>query len=78
MVQTRQPIFVQLLHAAFKVSQCAWLNAGQRFNVENCIRTLSDVGKYSSVLLPYKRLLFLSEVIISEYKLNIRLLFFKL
>ena len=43
--QTRQPIFVQLLHAAFKVSQCPWLNAGQRFNVENCIRTLSDVGK---------------------------------
>lgn len=43
--QTRQPIFVQLLHAAFKVSQCAWLNAGQRFNVENCIRTLSDVGE---------------------------------
>lgn len=46
MEQTRQPIFVQLLHAAFNVSQCAWLNAGQRFNVENCIRTLSDVGKY--------------------------------
>lgn len=46
MKQTRQPIFVQLLHAAFNVSQCAWLNAGQRFNVENCIRTLSDVGKY--------------------------------
>lgn len=46
MEQTRQPIFVQLLHAAFKVSQCAWLNAGQRFNVENCIRTLSDVGRY--------------------------------
>ncbi|CAL7936484.1 unnamed protein product [Xylocopa violacea] len=45
-VQTRQPIFVQLLHAAFKVSQCAWLNAGQRFNVENCIRTLSDVERY--------------------------------
>ncbi|CAL7936479.1 unnamed protein product [Xylocopa violacea] len=43
---TRQPIFVQLLHAAFKVSQCAWLNAGQRFNVENCIRTLSDVERY--------------------------------
>ncbi|CAL7936486.1 unnamed protein product [Xylocopa violacea] len=49
---TRQPIFVQLLHAAFKVSQCAWLNAGQRFNVENCIRTLSDVAKGRGIAIP--------------------------
>ncbi|KAI4502615.1 hypothetical protein M0802_002527 [Mischocyttarus mexicanus] len=51
-VQTRQPIFVQLLHAAFKVSQCMWLNAGQRFNVENCIRTLSDVAKGRGIAIP--------------------------
>ncbi|KAK9299760.1 hypothetical protein QLX08_007324 [Tetragonisca angustula] len=51
-VQTRQPIFVQLLHAAFKVSQCPWLNAGQRFNVENCIRTLSDVAKGRGIAIP--------------------------
>ncbi|XP_012148674.2 inositol 1,4,5-trisphosphate receptor isoform X17 [Megachile rotundata] len=51
-VQTRQPIFVQLLHAAFKVSQCAWLNAGQRFNVENCIRTLSEVAKGRGIAIP--------------------------
>ncbi|XP_071862956.1 inositol 1,4,5-trisphosphate receptor-like isoform X6 [Bombus fervidus] len=51
-VQTRQPIFVQLLHAAFKVSQCGWLNAGQRFNVENCIRTLSDVAKGRGIAIP--------------------------
>ncbi|XP_011151642.1 inositol 1,4,5-trisphosphate receptor isoform X6 [Harpegnathos saltator] len=49
---TRQPIFVQLLHAAFKVSQCAWLNSGQRFNVENCIRTLSDVAKGRGIAIP--------------------------
>ncbi|KAK9299761.1 hypothetical protein QLX08_007324 [Tetragonisca angustula] len=49
---TRQPIFVQLLHAAFKVSQCPWLNAGQRFNVENCIRTLSDVAKGRGIAIP--------------------------
>ncbi|XP_046826831.1 inositol 1,4,5-trisphosphate receptor isoform X1 [Vespa crabro] len=49
---TRQPIFVQLLHAAFKVSQCIWLNAGQRFNVENCIRTLSDVAKGRGIAIP--------------------------
>ncbi|XP_034937156.1 inositol 1,4,5-trisphosphate receptor isoform X4 [Chelonus insularis] len=51
-VQTRQPIFVQLLHAAFKVSQCTWLNAGQRFNVENCIRTLSEVAKGRGIAIP--------------------------
>ncbi|XP_043605368.1 inositol 1,4,5-trisphosphate receptor isoform X2 [Bombus pyrosoma] len=49
---TRQPIFVQLLHAAFKVSRCGWLNAGQRFNVENCIRTLSDVAKGRGIAIP--------------------------
>ncbi|KAK2589036.1 hypothetical protein KPH14_001879 [Odynerus spinipes] len=49
---TRQPIFVQLLHAAFKVSQCPWLNAGQRFNAENCIRTLSDVAKGRGIAIP--------------------------
>ncbi|XP_053593161.1 inositol 1,4,5-trisphosphate receptor isoform X1 [Microplitis demolitor] len=52
MDSTRQPIFVQLLHAAFKVSQCAWLNAGQRFNVENCIRTLSEVAKGRGIAIP--------------------------
>ncbi|XP_011161060.1 inositol 1,4,5-trisphosphate receptor isoform X2 [Solenopsis invicta] len=49
---TRQPIFVQLLHAAFNVSQCAWLSAGQRFNVENCIRTLSEVAKGRGIAIP--------------------------
>ncbi|XP_076236101.1 inositol 1,4,5-trisphosphate receptor-like isoform X3 [Calliopsis andreniformis] len=49
---TQQPIFVQLLHAAFKVSQCSWLNAGQRFNVENCIRTLSEVAKGRGIAIP--------------------------
>lgn len=51
-VQTRQPIFVQLLQAAFRVSQCSWLNASQRFNVENCIRTLAEVAKNRSIAIP--------------------------
>ncbi|CAH1989190.1 unnamed protein product, partial [Acanthoscelides obtectus] len=46
---TRQPIFVQLLQSAFRVSQCPWLTASQRFNVENCIRTLSEVDLESQV-----------------------------
>lgn len=51
-VQTRQPIFVQLLQSAFRVSQCPWLAAAQRFNVENCIRTLSDVAKNRNIAIP--------------------------
>ena len=43
--QTRQPIFAQLLGATFRVSQCSWLSLDQRLNVENCIRTLSEVAK---------------------------------
>ena len=43
--QTRQPIFAQLLGATFRVSQCSWLTLDQRLNVENCIRTLSEVAK---------------------------------
>ncbi|XP_066997452.1 inositol 1,4,5-trisphosphate receptor isoform X2 [Anabrus simplex] len=51
-VQTRQPIFVQLLQAAFRISTCSWLNASQRFNVENCIRTLSEVAKGRGIAIP--------------------------
>lgn len=51
-VQTRQPIFVQLLHAAFRVSQCPWLNTSQHYNVENCIRTLVEVAKNRSIAIP--------------------------
>ncbi|XP_057662060.1 inositol 1,4,5-trisphosphate receptor isoform X4 [Diorhabda carinulata] len=51
-VQTRQPIFVQLLQSAFRVSQCPWLAASQRFNVENCIRTLSEVAKNRGIAIP--------------------------
>ncbi|XP_045481251.1 inositol 1,4,5-trisphosphate receptor isoform X2 [Harmonia axyridis] len=51
-VQTRQPIFVQLLQSAFRVSQCTWLSPSQRFNVENCIRTLSDVAKNRGIAIP--------------------------
>lgn len=51
-VQTRQPIFVQLLQAAFRMSQCTWLGASQRFNVENCVRTLSEVAKSRGIAIP--------------------------
>ncbi|KAI5732226.1 hypothetical protein M8J77_023640 [Diaphorina citri] len=51
-VQSRQPIFIQLLQAAYKVSQCTWLSASQRLYVENCIRTLTEIAKGRSIAIP--------------------------
>ena len=45
-------MFVQLLGAAFRVSQCSWLTVDQRVNVENCIRTLSEVAKARGIAIP--------------------------
>lgn len=49
--QTRQPVFVQLLQAVFRVYHCNWLVPVQKGSVENCIKVLSDVGKIMSLLL---------------------------
>ncbi len=50
--QARQTIFVQLLQAAYKVSKCKWLTPAQKFNVENCIRTLSDIARNRGIAFP--------------------------
>lgn len=47
--QTRQPVFVQLLQGAFRLSHCSWLTGTQKYHVENCIKTLSDIGKVEQV-----------------------------
>ena len=52
-LQSRQPIFVQLLSAAFRVSQCQWLTFEQRSSVENCIQTLSEVAKSRGIAVPH-------------------------
>lgn len=44
-LQTRQPVFVQLLQGVFRVYHCTWLMPSQKASVESCIRVLSDVGK---------------------------------
>ena len=44
-LQTRQPVFVQLLQGVFRVYHCNWLTPSQKAAVESCIRVLSDVGK---------------------------------
>uniref|UniRef100_B3P2E7 Inositol 1,4,5-trisphosphate receptor n=1 Tax=Drosophila erecta TaxID=7220 RepID=B3P2E7_DROER len=51
-VQSRQLIFVQLLQAAHRITQCRWLSLGDRFNVENCIRTLTESAKMRSIAIP--------------------------
>ena len=51
-LQSRQPIFVQLLSAAFRVSQCNWLSLEQKTSVENCIQTLSEVAKSRGIAVP--------------------------
>ena len=51
-MQTRQPVFHQLLQVAFRLSQCAWLNSAQRYNVESCIRSLSDMARSRSIAIP--------------------------
>ncbi|KAH8407261.1 hypothetical protein KR222_011790 [Zaprionus bogoriensis] len=51
-VQSRQVIFVQLLQATYRLTQCKWLSLADRFNVENCIRTLTESAKMRSIVLP--------------------------
>ncbi|KRF83699.1 uncharacterized protein Dvir_GJ22702, isoform E [Drosophila virilis] len=51
-VQSRQLIFVQLLQATYRLTQCKWLPLADRFNVETCIRTLTESAKMRSIVLP--------------------------
>ncbi|XP_055609347.1 inositol 1,4,5-trisphosphate receptor isoform X4 [Uranotaenia lowii] len=50
--QKRQLIFVKILQSSFKLTQCKWLSPSQRFNVENCIRTLSEKAKPRGIAIP--------------------------
>ncbi|XP_066945100.1 inositol 1,4,5-trisphosphate receptor isoform X23 [Macrobrachium rosenbergii] len=49
-IQTRQPVFVQLLHAVYRVSQAVL--GHQRVNVENCIKTLTEVARKHNISIP--------------------------
>ncbi|XP_053545340.1 inositol 1,4,5-trisphosphate receptor type 1 [Bombina bombina] len=51
-LQTRQPVFVQLLQAVFRVYHCNWLLPPQKASVESCIRVLSDVAKSRAIAIP--------------------------
>ncbi|XP_056606946.1 inositol 1,4,5-trisphosphate receptor type 1 isoform X4 [Triplophysa dalaica] len=51
-LQTRQPVFVQLLQGVFRVYHCNWLLPSQKGNVEACIKVLSDVAKGRAIAIP--------------------------
>nr|XP_020039625.1 inositol 1,4,5-trisphosphate receptor type 1 isoform X8 [Castor canadensis] len=51
-LQTRQPVFVQLLQGVFRVYHCNWLIPSQKASVESCIRVLSDVAKSRAIAIP--------------------------
>jgi len=47
-MQTRQPIFIKLLQSTYRLISCPWLSGQQKFHIENCLRTLTDIGECSS------------------------------
>ncbi|XP_062843047.1 inositol 1,4,5-trisphosphate receptor type 1 isoform X3 [Trichomycterus rosablanca] len=51
-LQTRQPVFVQLLQGVFRVFHCNWLTPTQKASVESCIKVLSDVAKSRAIAIP--------------------------
>lgn len=51
-VQTHQPVFVRLMQGTFRLSNCSWLTLQQRMNVENCIKSLSDIAKNRGIAIP--------------------------
>lgn len=48
----RQIIFVELLQKVYKISRLAFLNAPQKFAVESCIKTLTDVARNRVIAIP--------------------------
>lgn len=51
-LQTHQLIFVQLIQSAYKLTKCKWLSPAQKFHVENCLRTLTDVAHNRGIAFP--------------------------
>jgi len=36
---------MRLLKGAFQLSRCDWLSGEQKYHVEQCIKTLSEIGR---------------------------------
>lgn len=51
-IKSRQPVFVRLLRGAFRLSQCSWMSGSQKYHVETCIKTMSDVARNRGIAVP--------------------------
>lgn len=44
--QAHNATFIKVLQSACRLYNCTWLNSLQKTNIEGCIKTLADVGKF--------------------------------
>lgn len=51
-LQIHQNIFVQIVQSAYRLTKCKWISPPQKFHVENCIRTMTDVAQKRSIAFP--------------------------
>lgn len=51
-LQTHQAIFIQIVQSAYRLTKCKWVTAAQKFHVENCIRTLTEIAQKRSIVFP--------------------------
>jgi hypothetical protein len=50
-IKSRQPIFVRLLAALYRLSECSWMTGKQKHTVEDCIKNLLEIGKEDESLI---------------------------
>lgn len=50
--QTHQNIFTQIVQSAYRLTKCKWITPPQKFHVENCVRTMTDVAQKRSIAFP--------------------------
>lgn len=51
-LQTHQTIFIQIVQSAYRLTKCKWITPAQKFHVENCIRTLTEIAQKRSIAFP--------------------------
>ncbi|XP_066920904.1 inositol 1,4,5-trisphosphate-gated calcium channel ITPR1-like isoform X2 [Clytia hemisphaerica] len=51
-IKARQPIFVSLLSALFRLSQCQWMTGTQKYQIETCIQNLLEIAKPRGIAIP--------------------------
>lgn len=51
-LQTHQSIFIQIVQSAYRLTKCKWITAAQKFHIENCIRTLTEVAQKRVITFP--------------------------